>query len=198
MRKSILFTILLILGFNSAFAHGGEDHGAEIEFVSLRTVKGTVTLLAKEENFPSSYSTLYKGRATSVDLTETGKVIKVTGSYDGTDTVTVDENVVFAAVVGGTDASYRFILPVIRSVIESITNASDKSTTSSVYGIFSGTIARNDKSIDSVVSQRVYAAKDFSIMKLTAKRIGNKAIVKASFAKRGSSAKGRFKLVFTP
>ncbi len=196
MRKSILFFILVALSFNASLAHGDEDHGAEVEFVSLRTVSGTVTLTAKSKGFPSTLSSLYKGRETGVNLTPAGKVIKVSGSYDGTDTVRVDEK-------GNHEASYSFILPVIRSVIESITDATDKDTdgSGSVRAIFDG-IVITANSLDSVVDNtgtetNVHIVRDLSVGKITASRKGNKAVVRGSFLKTGSSAKGRFKLVFT-
>jgi|GEM_PF-3516757 len=197
MRKILL---VLLLAFSSSLvqAHDGHgDHSSEVEFVSLRTVAGTVTLTAKSKNFPSTLSSLYKGRDEGVNLTEQGKVIKVSGSYDGTSTVTVDER-------GNHEASYRFILPVIRSVIESITNASDKDEdgNGSVRAIFEGIITSSE-SLESVVDDEptttnVRIVRDLSVGKITAVRKGNKAIVKGSFIKTGTPAKGRFKLTFTP
>ncbi len=197
MRKSILLSILIALSTTAVFAHGDEDHSSEVEFVSLRTVSGSVTLTAKTKGFPSTLSSLYKGRDQGVNLTPAGKVIKVSGSYDGTSTVRVDEK-------GNHEASYSFILPVIASVIESISDAADKDTdgSGSVRAIFDG-IVITASSLDSVVDNtdtetQVHIVRDLSVGKITASRKGNKAIVKGSFLKTGSSAKGRFKLVFTP
>ncbi len=193
MRR-LLIALLVLVNCNIVMAHGNSPE-TEVQFVSLRTVSGTVILTAKDKNFPSTLTSLYRGRDKGVNATPAGKAIKVSGSYDGTSTVTVDEK-------GEHDASYRFMLPVIQSVIESITNASDKDEdgSGSVRAIFDG-IVTSSSSADSVVgntSTDLHVVRDLSVGKITAVRNGNKAIVRGSFLKTGTAAKGRFKLIFTP
>ncbi len=192
MRKILLVACILTLNLSSVLAHSGHG-GHEVEndddFVTLRTVKGTVTLLAKGKNFPSTMSSLYKGRSNSVTTSPEGKVIKVNGTYDGTDTVSVHESGV------SLNATYSFTVPVIRSVIESITTTKGQAITGSITALFSG--EKDVNSAGSIITQFIYTSRDLSIIKLTAQRTAKKAIVKASFAKRGTAAKGRFKLVFT-
>ncbi len=204
MRKLLFLSLVLALNSSSILAHSGhEEHGggtdAAVEFVSLGTVDGTVTLLAKSKGFPSTLTSLYKGRDPGVNVTPAGKNIKVSGSYNGGSTVTVSEK-------GNHDASYSFILPVIQSVLETLANSKDKSEGGSIQAIFEGIIV-SSQSTDSVIDNNgggdddtetsVRIVRNMSVSKITAVRKGNKAVVKGGFLQKGTSARGRFKLTFT-
>ncbi len=199
MRRLLFLSLILVLSSSSILAHSGhEEHGdddAAVEFVSLGTVDGTVTLLAKPRGFPSNLTSLYKGRDSGVNVTPAGKNIKVSGSYNGGSTVTVNEK-------GSHDADYSFILPVIQSVLETLANSKDQSEDGSIQAIFEG-IVISSESTDSVIDNNgggetsVRIVRNMSVSKITAVRKGNKAIVKGAFLQRGTSARGRFKLTFT-
>ncbi len=191
MRKFL--TVLLALSFNVALAHPGHGghsgNGGTLTPLALSTVTGTVTLLAGSSNFPSSLSAFYKGREKTVNTSETGKVIKVSGSYSDGETVDVVEN-------GSHDASYTFNLPVISSVISGLTKKAQASS-ASVSATFSGVLSSTTSASSIISETNVNISKDFDASKITASRKGNKAIIKGSFTQKGSSAKGRFKLTFT-
>jgi hypothetical protein len=204
MRKLLFLSLVLALNTSSVLAHSGhEEHGggkdAAVEFVSLGTVDGTVTLLAKSKGFPSTYTGLYKGRDPGVNVTPAGKVIKVSGSYNDGDTVTVNEK-------GSHDASYSFILPVIRSVVATLANSKEKGRDGLLEAVFEGIVVSSN-STDSVIDNTgggdddtetsVRIVRNMSVSKFTAVRKGNKAIVTGSFLETGTSARGRFKLTFT-
>ncbi len=196
-----LFSWALVLVLSStlsaAWPHAAHDThensppASQEELVELHSVSGSVTLFAGTKDFPSSLTGLYKGRDSQINVSKAGKNIKVSGSYQDKDTVRVEET-------SASGATYTFVLPVIRSVITSLTsNIKATDTNRSIRGIFSGALSRIS-SLTSIISEtQVNIVKDISVTKLSARRINNQATVIGSFIQKGSSARGRFKLVFT-
>lgn len=174
-------------------------------------VKGTVVLQSSPKGVPSDLEELYLGRDSKLPVKP--RIIKVLGTYDSGNSVTVTEDLSVSDSVG----TYNFTVPLIESIINTFSTKLTKESSSnrSIIANFANKIPvdgdsddgdddsdedsdDDDDTTDSVnetiSNVPIRISKTMSVSKLIASRKGNKAKLKGKFSKEG--AKGRFALNF--
>lgn len=208
MKKLIALVLLLNFTVGASFA-------AEI----LRTVEGSVTLLSKKKKLDEDLLEIYQGSEAKV---QKARKITVSGDYAGNNSVTVEDS----EAADGEERNV-FVFPVTSIMNRFETNAKSTIKFGSVNLLFVADEVDDNGgenppvdsvgSVTNVVSKKAQKAakkkarKRFqkllqtansdatmSVKKIVGTREGDEAILKGTFFRKGSPAKGRFKLKFTP
>jgi len=156
----------------------------------LSTVTGSVWLKSANKKISGDLKTVFEGRDSELPTSKKGRKISVSGTNVGGNSVQVIET----GVASG-EAKYSFTFPVLSVINKFAKKARSKSKSGSVITNINGDVIVKAQSVDSIAST-VNASTKMSIQKLIAKRVAGKASLTGTFFTKGTSAKGRFKLIF--
>lgn len=155
----------------------------------LKTVTGTVTLLARERGFPEDCTALYQGRD---DALAKQKVIKVSGTNTGASTITLQE-------VTGEASKYTVTIPVPAILTNTVTSISSNKKATLTSGNIDITFGSGGSVVPGTGSVNSVTCTDHEIARAVAARSAKRGSYKGTFVNDSSAknARGRFKLNFS-